>query len=77
MFDVHSKMNYVDVSDEDAAEGSKIYKESFTDYFNDIHSLVIVSYNPFSDVLNVIDEIEASHQKKPQATEHVYEVKSK
>ena len=36
---------------------------------------MIVSYNPFCDVLDVIDQIEGSRQKKPQSTEHVYSVK--
>ena len=33
VFDVHSKMHYVDVSDEEAAEKQKIFSETFMEYF--------------------------------------------
>ena len=53
-----SKMHYVDVSDEEAAERQKIYAETFLEYFQTVHSSIIVNYNPFSEVLGVIDERE-------------------
>ena len=40
-------MHYVDIRDAEMAERQKIYAETFMEYFQTVHSSILVNYNPF------------------------------